>query len=82
MLKISKNLLLVLYNGLFAITIIIAGMLYMQYRYFIQETKELVQVKESYYQHVDMLKRSLNESLSQESLEEPASEEDKKKMKS
>ena len=77
-LKIPKNIAVFIYAIIFTMTILIAGMLLLQYRYFKQETQELEQVKESYYQHVEMLKRSLNASLA-DALEEPDSEEDKKK---
>lgn len=79
MFKFSKNTLLALYSTLFAITMVIAMLLYFQYRYFMQETQELLQVKESYYQHVDMLNRSLNASLHQQSLEDADVEIEKKK---
>lgn len=45
------------------ITIILAIILYVEYAYFKREVQELEQVKESYYQHVDMLKRSINASM-------------------
>lgn len=78
MVKISKNVAVSLYIGMMFLMVLIAFMLFSQYRYFKQETKELVQVKESYYQHVEMLKRSLNASLVQVP-EESEEQEDKKK---
>lgn len=77
-LKMSRNTALAFYGVLLMLTAGIAGMLLIQYRYYKQETQELEQVKEAYYQHVEMLKRSLNATLIDAS-EEPESEEDKKK---
>ena len=76
--KVSKNTALMLYGVILVITAMLAGVLIKQYQYFKQETQELEQVKESYYQHVEMLKRSLNASIADDS-EEPDSEDDKKK---
>lgn len=79
MLKISKKLLMYGYGALFCLTLFVALMLYTQYRYFMQEAQELILVKESYYQHVDMLKRSLNASLISSESEDDEGQEDKKK---
>ncbi len=54
-------------------------MLFCEYRYFKREAQELAQVKEAYYQHVDMLKRSLNASMVQDGEEEQDLEGEKKK---
>ena len=62
--KCSKNIAISLYVSLLVLTIVLAVNLIQQYRFFKQENQELLQVKESYYQHIDMLKRSLNASLS------------------
>ena len=61
-------------------TIVIAGMLFFQYQYFKQEAQELSLVKEAYYQHVEMLKRSLNASILQNGEAEQESESKKKKI--
>lgn len=56
-------------------------MLFRQYQFFVSEATELVQVKDSYYQHVEMLKRSLNASMGGNSsdYEEDLDESDDKK---
>ncbi|MFA5998802.1 MAG: M23 family metallopeptidase [Candidatus Babeliales bacterium] len=78
--KNQKTIVVVTYFAVLAVTIVIAGLLFSQYRYFKQEAQELSQVKEAYYQHVEMLKRSLNASMVQDEEEEQDSEGEKKKI--
>lgn len=81
-LKISKDVVIVAYFVALLSTMIMAGLLYKQYRSFMQETQELIQVKDSYSQYVEMLKRSLSASLSDnnsETEDEPEDSEFKKK---
>jgi murein DD-endopeptidase MepM/ murein hydrolase activator NlpD len=59
----QRTIFVILYSIVFAITLLIAIVLFFEYRYFKREAYELSQVKEAYYQHVDMLKRSLNASM-------------------
>ena len=61
--KNQKTVFLIIYFLILALTLGIAAILYLEYRYFENEAKNLAQVKESYYQHVEMLKRSLNASM-------------------
>lgn len=80
--KMAKDVAVALYVVILISTVGIAGMLCWQYRFFMQETQELILVKESYYQHVEMLKRSLSVALSENSSEsddEPDDEDSKKK---
>ena len=79
MYKISKEIASFLYAICFCSTFFIAVLLYWQYCSFVQEAQDLMQVKDAYYQHIDMLKRSLNESLYQQVEDEPDDEGDKKK---
>lgn len=78
--KNQKTVLLVIYFGVLAITMGIATLLLWEYRYFKHEAQDLAQVKEAYYQHVEMLKRSLNASMSQDGEEEQESDLEKKKI--
>lgn len=74
-LGVPNNIAVIVYVILLIVTLIMVGMLHVQYRFFIQELQKLMLVKESYNQHVEMLKRSLYASLSGESSEsndEPA----------
>lgn len=54
--------------------------MFWEYRYFKHEAQELAQVKEAYYQHVDMLKRSLNASMVSSDEDEQEPESEKKKI--
>lgn len=81
-LKVSKNIAITAYLFILICTVGMAGLLCRQYLYFMQEAQELIQVKDSYYQYVEMLKRSLNASLSDnnsESEDEPDDSDSKKK---
>ena len=78
--KNSKTIISIIYFSILAMTIVIAGMLFFQYQYFKQEAQELSLVKEAYYQHVEMLKRSLNASILQNGEAEQESESKKKKI--
>lgn len=78
--KNKKTLVIALYFTVLFVTLVIASMLFMQYRYFKNEAQELSQVKESYYQHVEMLKRSLNASMAQNDEEESGIDPEKKKI--
>ncbi|HSW76209.1 MAG TPA: hypothetical protein VLG50_04155, partial [Candidatus Saccharimonadales bacterium] len=78
--KNQKTFVVVIYFAILAVTIAIAGLLFSQYRYFKQEAQELQQVKEAYYQHVEMLKRSLNASMVHDEEEDQDSEAEKKKI--
>jgi len=62
------------------VTLAIAIIMFGQYRYFKHEAQELAQVKEAYYQHVDMLKRSLNASMISSDEEEQELDSEKKKI--
>ena len=77
--KNQKTIIIAIYFAVLSVTIGIAFMLFSQYRYFKREAHELSQVKEAYYQHVDMLKRSLNASMVQDGEEEQVLESEKKK---
>ncbi len=76
----QKTILAFIYLIVLTITISIAVLLLWEYRYFKREAQDLAQVKDAYYQHVEMLKRSLNASLSSDSEEEQESELEKKKI--
>lgn len=76
----QRTIFVVMYCIVFAITALIAIVLFLEYRYFKREAYELSQVKEAYYQHVDMLKRSLNASMVEGEQEEQESEAEKKKL--
>ena len=76
----QKRFFLVLYSILLAITLFLTLILFSEYRYFKHEARELSQVKDAYYQHVDMLKRSLNASMVQDEEEEQETETEKKKI--
>lgn len=76
----QKTIFALVYLVLLVITMGIACLLFWEYRYFKHEAQDLAQVKESYYQHVEMLKRSLNASMSQEGEEGQESEVEKKKI--
>ncbi|MCX5924198.1 MAG: M23 family metallopeptidase [Candidatus Dependentiae bacterium] len=78
--KNQKTIVVAIYFAVLAVTIVIAGLLFSQYRYFKQEAQELAQVKDAYYQHVEMLKRSLNASMVQDEEEEQEGEGEKKKV--
>lgn len=75
----QKTFWLIIYIILLSITTTVAIILFSEYSYFKHQAYELSQVKEAYYQHVDMLKRSLNASMVEDEEEEPESE--KKKIK-
>jgi murein DD-endopeptidase MepM/ murein hydrolase activator NlpD len=75
----SKKIFFITYSVTLAVTIVIAGMLILQYQYFKSEAHHLALVKDSYYQHVEMLKRSLNASMSSEGEEEVTETELEKK---
>ena len=78
--KNQKTILAFIYLIVLAITIGLAVLLLSEYRYFKHEAQDLAQVKEAYYQHVEMLKRSLNASMSSDNEEEQESEVEKKKI--
>src|SRR5689334_3080262 len=76
----QRTYLIIIYLALFAVTLGVTVLLFVEYRYFKREAFELVQVKEAYYQHVEMLKRSLNASMiSSEDTEDSDSDGEKKK---
>lgn len=76
----QKTIFFLIYAGLLALTVFLATILFLEYRYFKREAYELSQVKEAYYQHVDMLKRSLNASMVDSEQEETEVEIEKKKI--
>lgn len=78
--KNQKTILAFIYLVVLTITVSLAILLLWEYRYFKHEAQDLAQVKEAYYQHVEMLKRSLNASMSQDGEEESDSEVEKKKI--
>lgn len=81
-LQIPKSIAIVAYIIILIATVGMACLLGKQYFYFKQEARELIQVKESYYQYVEMLKRSLNASLAgndSEPEDEPEDSDSKKK---
>lgn len=78
--KNQKTILVLIYCIFLSITIFLAFMLIMQYQYFKKEAYDLSLVKDSYYQHVEMLKRSLNASMSADGEEEADLEGEKKKI--
>ena len=80
-LKISKNIAIAAYVAILVGTGCMAIVLCLQYRSFMQEAQELIQVRSSYAQYVEMLKRSLNASLAgndSESDDEPEEADSKK----
>ncbi len=76
----QKTVFVFLYGAVLAITLGIALVLCMQYHYFKREALELAQVKEAYYQHVEMLKRSLNASMLSDEEEDQDTDVEKKKL--
>lgn len=62
------------------VTLAVTTIMFWEYRYFKHEAQELAQVKEAYYQHVDMLKRSLNASMVSSDEEESDIDGEKKKI--
>lgn len=68
-LAIPKNIAVIVYTIVLIATMIIAVILHTQYRVFLQKTQKLILIKQSYSQHIEMLKRSLYVSLSDESSE-------------
>ncbi|MBP6892687.1 M23 family metallopeptidase [Candidatus Babeliales bacterium] len=76
----QKTVLAFIYLIVLTITVGLAVLLLWEYRYFKREAQDLAQVKDAYYQHVEMLKRSLNASMSSDGEEEPESEIEKKKI--
>lgn len=76
LIKTDKNTAVVAYFIMLTCAVCIVGMLLWQYVSFTQEIEELQLVKESYGQHIAMLQRSLNGSLSESSLEESTSEDE------
>lgn len=68
-LKVSKNIAILAYLLILICTMGMAGFFYKQYLCFMQEAQELIQVKDSYCQYVEMLKRSLKASLTDNSSE-------------
>lgn len=75
----QKTFFMIIYSIILIVTVVIAGLLFWEYRSFEYEAKELSQVKEAYYQHVEMLKRSLNASMLSTEEEEQDSDIEKKK---
>lgn len=76
----QKKILAIIYLIVLTITVGIAVLLLWEYRYFKREAQDLSLVKDAYYQHVEMLKRSLNASMSSDGEEEQESEIEKKKI--
>lgn len=76
----QKKVLAFIYLIVLTITVGLAVLLLWEYRYFKREAQDLAQVKDAYYQHVEMLKRSLNASMSADGEEEQESEIEKKKI--
>lgn len=76
----QKTFFIIFYSVILGITVLLAIILFTQYRYFKREACELAQVKEAYYQHVDMLKRSLNASITSDEEDESDSQSEKKKL--
>jgi murein DD-endopeptidase MepM/ murein hydrolase activator NlpD len=76
----QKTVLAFIYLIVLTITVGLAVLLLWEYRYFKREAQDLAQVKDAYYQHVEMLKRSLNASMSSDGEEEQESEIEKKKI--
>jgi len=76
----QKTLLAVVYAMVLFVTITIAVLLFWEYRCFQHEARELSQVKDAYYQHVEMLKRSLNASMLSTDEEEQETDSEKKKI--
>jgi murein DD-endopeptidase MepM/ murein hydrolase activator NlpD len=76
----QKTIFFLIYAGLLALTLFLTTILFLEYSYFKREAYELSQVKEAYYQHVDMLKRSLNASMVDTEQEETEAESEKKKI--
>ncbi len=62
--KIDKSIVIALYIIMLTGTMGIGISLSVQYRFFAQETQELIQMQQKYTQYVAMLKRSLDASLS------------------
>ena len=73
----QKKILAIVYFFTLSITLFLAALLLWEYRYFKREAQDLAQVKDAYYQHVEMLKRSLNASMSEDGEEEPETEKKK-----
>ncbi len=78
--KNQKTIFVLVYTVILTITIALAILLLSEYRYFKREAQDLSLVKDAYYQHVEMLKRSLNASMSSDAEEEQESEIEKKKI--
>jgi murein DD-endopeptidase MepM/ murein hydrolase activator NlpD len=76
----QKTFFIVFYGIIFGITVLLALVLFTEYRYFKHQAYELSQVKDAYYQHVDMLKRSLNASIVEDEEEEQELDSEKKKV--
>lgn len=75
----QKTFFIVFYGILVGITALLALVLFTEYRYFKNQAYELSQVKDAYYQHVDMLKRSLNASMVEDEEEDQELDSEKKK---
>lgn len=78
----QKTFVTIVYASIIVLTTMIACMLFWEYRYFQKEARELAQVKEAYYQHVEMLKRSLNASMEPSEQEDQELDGEKKKITS
>ncbi len=76
----QRTILAIVYAIVLTITVGLALLLLWEYRYFKREAQDLALVKDAYYQHVEMLKRSLNASIASDSEEEQESEIEKKKI--
>ena len=76
----QRTILAIVYAIVLTITVGLALLLLWEYRYFKREAQDLALVKDAYYQHVEMLKRSLNASIASDSEEEQESEKKKKKI--
>src|ERR1700730_11578138 len=76
----QKTFFVIIYLTLLMVTLAITIIMFCEYRCFKHEAQELAQVKEAYYQHVDMLKRSLNASMVASDEEEQETDNEKKKI--
>lgn len=76
----QKTFFIVFYGIVLGITVLLAFVLFTEYRYFKNQAYELSQVKDAYYQHVDMLKRSLNASMVEDEEEDQELDSEKKKI--
>ncbi len=59
----QKTFFFAIYSILLIITIILSLILFSEYRYFKREAYDLCQVKDAYYQHVEILNRRFYASM-------------------